>query len=249
VVLYFNNHDDNYPSDPTYTRIDDINIGAVSNDFSIGANPSSVSVIQGQSATSTVSTAVTSGSAQSVSLSASGLPAGATASFNPSSVTAGGSSTLTLATASTTPTGTYTVTITGTGASATHATTVSLTVNSSAGGGPVVTNGGFETGSFSGWSTSGVTETVSAPGHTGSYAAVLGGTAATAGNSTMQQTVNVPAAGGTLSFWYQPHCPDTLTYDQEQMQIRNTSGTTLATLLNVCSNSGAWTNVTASLSA
>jgi hypothetical protein len=46
-----------------------------------------------------------------------------------------------------------------------------------------------------------------------------------------------------LSFWYQPHCPDTLTYDQIQMQVRSTSGSTLATVLNVCSNSGAWTQV------
>src|SRR2546430_12693714 len=35
--------------------------------------------------------------------------------------------------------------------------------------------------------------------------------------------------------------PDTLAYDQIQMQVRNTSGSTLATVLNVCSNSGAWT--------
>ncbi|MGB2951987.1 MAG: hypothetical protein WBB74_01195, partial [Gaiellaceae bacterium] len=48
---------------------------------------------------------------------------------------------------------------------------------------------------------------------------------------------------------YQPHCPDTLTYDQIQMQIRNTSGSTLATVLNVCSNSGAWTSVTYDTSA
>jgi len=33
----------------------------------------------------------------------------------------------------------------------------------------------------------------------------------------------------------------TITYDQIQMQIRNTAGTTLATVLNVCSNTGAWT--------
>ena len=26
VVLYFNNHDDNYPTDPTYTLIDDVSL-------------------------------------------------------------------------------------------------------------------------------------------------------------------------------------------------------------------------------
>src|SRR3989475_35316 len=99
------------------------------NDFSISANPSTLSVIQGQGATSTISTAVVSGSAQTVTLSASGLPAGATATFKPSAVTAGGRSTLTMATASSTPVGDYSITVTGTGASASHATTISLAVN------------------------------------------------------------------------------------------------------------------------
>ena len=52
-----------------------------------------------------------------------------------------------------------------------------------------------------------------------------------------------------MSFWYQPHCPDTLTYDQEQMQIRSTAGATLLSVLNVCSNSGVWTQVTQTMSA
>src|SRR5213596_733198 len=99
----------------------------VTNDFSISANPSSVSATQNGTATSTIATAVTSGSAQTVSLSASGLPSGATASFSPASVTAGGSSTLTLG-AGTAAAGTYTVTVTGSGTSATHNTTVSFTI-------------------------------------------------------------------------------------------------------------------------
>src|SRR5207245_440174 len=99
------------------------------NDFSISANPSTLSVIQGQGATSTISTAVVSGAAQTVTLSASGLPAGATATFSPSAVTAGGSSTLTMTTASSTPVASYSITVMGTGASASHATTISLAVN------------------------------------------------------------------------------------------------------------------------
>ena len=98
------------------------------NDFSISANPSSVSAQQGASATSTIATAVLSGTAETVTFSATGLPAGATASFNPASVTAGGGSTLTIATATTTPAGTYAITVTGTATSATHSTTVTLTV-------------------------------------------------------------------------------------------------------------------------
>ena len=46
--------------------------GVTQSDFSISANPTSVSVAHGASGTSTISTAVTSGSAQSVALSASG---------------------------------------------------------------------------------------------------------------------------------------------------------------------------------
>jgi hypothetical protein len=51
----------------------------------------------------------------------------------------------------------------------------------------------------------------------------------------------LPSGVATLSFWYSPHCPDTLRADQIQMQIRKASGQRLATVLNVCSNTGAWT--------
>jgi hypothetical protein len=184
-----------------------------------------------------------------VSLSASGLPSGATASFNPATVTAGAGSTLTITTLASTPAGTSTVTVTGTGASATHTTAVTLTVNPAGSGGTVVTNGGFETGSFTGWTTGGASESVVTGGHSGSDAARLGSTAPTNGDSVMQQTVTVPA-NATLSFWYQAHCPDTLTYDQEQMQVRSTSGTTLVNVLNVCQNPATptWVQKTASLS-
>jgi hypothetical protein len=112
-----------------------LNVSAT-DDFSVTAAPSSVSVAQGQAGTSTIATAVTSGSPQTVTLSASGLPAGATASFNPSAVTSGSSSTLTIATTGSTPAGTYAVTVTGTGASATHSVAVSLTVAPVPGTGP-----------------------------------------------------------------------------------------------------------------
>src|SRR5207244_4048607 len=161
-------------------------------DFSIGANPSSLSVAQGGSGSSTISTAVTSGSAQSVGLSASGVPAGTSVSFNPTSVTAGGSSTMTITVGAATATGGYTLTVTGTGTSATHTTTVALTVTAPSAGN--VVNGGFETGDLSGWTPSGAyTPVVGTSAHTGSYAARLGSTSAVHGDSTLKQTVASPS--------------------------------------------------------
>jgi Flp pilus assembly protein TadG len=61
-----------------------------------------------------------------------------------------GSSTLTVFVSSSVAMGTYTVTVTGTEGSATHSATVTVTVTAAGGGG--ITNGGFETGTFSGWS-------------------------------------------------------------------------------------------------
>jgi hypothetical protein len=222
---------------------------STSSDFSIAASPSSLSVAQGGSGTSTISTAVTSGSAQTVSLSATGQPSGTSVSFNPTSVSAGASSTMTVSVGASTAAGTYTITVTGAGTSATHTTAVTLTVTGSAPPGAIV-NGGFETGTLSGWTSGGVLApaVVTTP-HSGSYSARLGSSTAYNGDSTLTQTVVIPSGNSRLTFWYQPHCPDTLTYDQIQMQIRNAAGTTLATPLNVCSNSGAWTQVTYDTSA
>ena len=97
------------------------------NDFSIAANPTSITLSPGGSGSIAVSTAVTSGSAQTVTLSISGLPAGASAAFSPASVTAGGSSTLTLHAGTATP-GTYAVTVTGTATSGTHSVPVTFAV-------------------------------------------------------------------------------------------------------------------------
>src|SRR5205823_4961454 len=99
------------------------------------------------------------------------------ATFSPSSIAAPGSgtSTMTIATSAATPAGTYTVTITGTGGGATHTTTVSLTVTASGGGGALA-NGGFETGSLSSWTGTGVTAVNTTAKHGGTYGAQLGST-------------------------------------------------------------------------
>ncbi|WP_433005377.1 S8 family serine peptidase [Kribbella sp. CA-294648] len=104
------------------------NTPPATDDFSMAANPTAVSVDPGSSVTTTISTTVTRGAAQTVQLSASGLPSGVTASFDPASVTAGNSSRLTLTAAASASPARATVTITGTGA-VTRTTSVGLTVN------------------------------------------------------------------------------------------------------------------------
>src|SRR5579859_2409357 len=219
------------------------------NDFSISANPTSLSIAQGGSGSSTISTAVISGSAGTVSLSASVSPSGPTASLNPTSVTAGNSSTLTVSVGASVATGSYTVTVTGTEGSAQHSTTVSVTVTTSGGGGNSITNGGFETGTFSGWTTSGTTS-ISRTAHSGTYSGQAGANTPTNGNSSIKQTFTAASGTSTLTFWYQVHCPDTVQYDWATATLKDkTTGTTRTILARTCTNNNTWVKVSASVTA
>ena len=223
--------------------------GITANDFSLSTAPSSGTAVQGSSAQTTVSTAVASGTAETVGLSATGLPSGATAAFSPASVTAGGSATLTVATSAGTPVGTYPVTVTGTAPSASHSSTWTLTVTA-VGGAPAVTNGGFETGSLTGWTSSGAATGISTVGHTGSSSALVGSTSPTNGLSSIAQTFTAPAGSTGLSFWWESACPDTLTYDWAIATLMdNTTGTTVTVLPKTCAASVAWAKVSAAVTA
>jgi len=95
--------------------------------FTLSANPTSLSVAQGSKGTSTITVNPTGGFTGSVMLAASGLPNGVTAGFGTNPTT--GTSVLTLTASGSATLGTATVTITGTsGALAPETTTVSLTV-------------------------------------------------------------------------------------------------------------------------
>jgi hypothetical protein len=97
--------------------------------FSLGATPPLVSVLQGSmaiSATTTVAVIPGTGFNGTVSLSVSGLPSGVTASFSPASATV--TSTLTFTASAMATVGTALVTITGASGSLTHTNNLSLTV-------------------------------------------------------------------------------------------------------------------------
>ncbi|HMA36129.1 MAG TPA: choice-of-anchor J domain-containing protein, partial [Chloroflexia bacterium] len=121
-------------------------------------------------------------------------------------------------------------------------------------GASVVSNGGFETGSFSPWviaSTLPSPAVTTAKAHTGTHSALLGTTSGSEpnGDGAFYQTVTVPASGGTLSFWYLPASADSISYDWQDAYVTDTSGNVLATVLHVCSNTQAWTNVNFSMAA
>jgi hypothetical protein len=119
------------------------------------------------------------------------------------------------------------------------------------GGGGALTNGGFETGSFSPWIAAGnlLPKVVSSPVHGGLKAAQLGSTSSNSGDSKLTQTVTVPSGSPHLTFFYLPKCKGTVSNDQLQMQIRSTGGSKLATVLNVCQDLSTWQSVNVDMSA
>jgi serine protease len=184
--------------------------------------------------------ATDSASGQTFTWSASGLPAGLSISS---------SSGLISGTPTTASSGSATVTATDT-TGASGSTSVSWTVTGSGGGGGnAVVNGGFEAGSLSSWTASGVTSVTTSGAHSGSYAAELGNTSPS-NTSTIAQTFTAASGNTTLTFWYENFCPDTVTYDWATATLKdNTTGTTTTVLAKTCAASAAWTKVTHSVTA
>ena len=217
--------------------------GVASDDFSLALAPSSRTLAPGEKATFAITTALTTGSAQSIALSVSGLPAGVAATFAPATIAAGSSSTLTLQAAANAAGVTGSFTVTATGAASTRTVGGSITVSSGD-----FANGGFELGTWDGWASVGTTKLRTVGARTGTYCARVGSLNGEAGDSSLSHTLHVPAAGTTtLSFYYQPHCADTVQWDQQKAEIKSSGGVTLKTLFTVCEKSDAWTKVTADL--
>jgi hypothetical protein len=236
----------------TTTHNTTVTLTVTGTDFTIAASPTSTTITQGTAGNVTISTTVSGGFNSAVALSATGQPTGVTVAFNPTSIAApgSGSSTMTITVASSAATGNSTITVTGTGGSKTHTATVNLTVTAP-GSNPVV-NGGFETGTFSGWTTSGAASSVIAgAAHSGSFGAQLGATTATNGDSSAAQTFTMPASSPTLTFWYNNHCPDTLQFDWATATLKdNVTNVTTTVLPKICSNpGGTWVQVTYNASA
>jgi hypothetical protein len=220
------------------------------NDFSITASPSSLTVAAGSSGAYTIATAVVSGSPETINLAVTGLPSGATAAFSPTSVTTGGSSTLTITVAANAASSNSVLTVTGTSPSATHSVGPQLNVTGAPPPPPpgtLVVNGDFEKGDLSGWGGVAPTQ-ISNDAHSGSFSAQIGSTGPFSGTATLTQQIHVPATGKTtLTFFYNPHCDDTIRFDWQQAQIRDTKGKRLKNIFNICSNAGTWKQSTTDL--
>ncbi|WP_244178665.1 putative Ig domain-containing protein [Streptomyces rubellomurinus] len=191
----------------------------------------------------------TTGSAASLQIHASDSASGQTLTYSatglPTGLSVNSSTGLISGTASTA--GSYNVTVTAKDTTnATGSASFTWTVSTSGGGGAIV-NGGFETGSLSGWTGAGSSAANTAAAHSGGYGAQVGSDSPGT-DSSIAQTFTAPAGSSKVSFWYSNTCPDTVTYDWATATLKdNTTGTTTTVLAKTCAASASWVNRTATV--
>lgn len=223
------------------------------NDFHLVVQPPASTIIglQPVGAVYTV-TPVASGTSgsQTVQLNVTGLPSGTSVSWSPSSTVGTGTAVQMVLTATGAVTGpNQTFTITGTSGATQHAALADVTVYGSS-----ISNGGFESGGFfgnlTGWNAATGTVTALNTGspHSGGWYARLGtATGATSrGDNILSQTFLVPGTANqhtNITLWYRPACRGGFNNDLDTVQLTDTSGTVLQTLLSECTNTGTWTQL------
>jgi len=105
-----------------------------------------------------------------------------------------------------------------------------------------VLNGGFEAGTFAHWTTHGAAAIARSGTHSGRFAARLGMSTPTAGDSSVAQTFT--ARGPHLSFWYDGKCPDTAAASWATAVLTdNTAHTTGTMLAKTCTAHAGWQKV------
>ena len=153
---------------------------------------------------------------------------------------------MTISVGSSTVVGVYTVTVTATGGGLSNTASVFLSVTSAAGG-QLIVDGGFESATKSGNSAPGWTATTTVSGqdvivyhgpypHTGSNYASEGGYNSDTDKLTQSLTIPSTINSATLTFWVNVVTQETTTstkYDYLYVEIHNSSGTLLATPLTL----------------
>jgi hypothetical protein len=104
-------------------------------------------------------------------------------------------------------------------------------------------NGGFETGSFQGWTTGGAATAIVRTGaHTGKFAARAGRPTPSKGNSSISQTFN--SKGTHLSLWFNMSCPDTVAQSWGTITLTdNTTHHAVTLLAKRCTKHSGWRQV------
>jgi len=104
-----------------------------------------------------------------------------------------------------------------------------------------IVNLDFETGSLSGWASTGATTATQDGAVNGRYHALIGSSSPST-ESTLAQTFTMPAWGvNDLSFRYRMECPDTVAYDWFTVSLRDEiTQQTYTVLSNICAVNRGW---------